>query len=264
MSVRKKQMLTLVFLLVMGVVLIVAAVYGVRSSKIKRGDYIEHASQEDTFYSYESVDKRKDGSELSVSFYKSPDGFVMTEVYKDYGNRCAYRHTVLDEESVKLLRKLVSEPFKASTVDESSDVYKKGIVTFAQDGKVSSFSIEPLDLSGFSIKDPDRDPNLTEDRMNLIGDLPDYCDVFDTNVFESFLGFSDKTKLRAYLDSMFRQIADRLIGSEDFQSNLEIASNMIQRILLDHVDDDSYTVLVELEDERKEFTVMKSGYVLEK
>lgn len=261
MNIKKKQIITIIVLGLAAVLLLIVLGYDIRARKIKNADYIEHATQEDTFHSYESIDKRKDGSELDVSFYKSDDGFIMTEMYRDYGNRCVYRHTVLDDDSVSLLHKLVGEPFKASTADESAESYKKGVVKFSQNGKESSFAIEPLDLSGFDIQDPDRDPHL-EDRMNLIGDLPDYCDVFDVNVFESFLGLKDKTQLRAYLDSLFRQIADRVIGSEDSQSNLEIASNMVQRVLLDRVDEDSYHILVELEDDRKEFDVMKSGYLL--
>lgn len=262
MSFKQKQLAGIVLLGLAMIFVIFAGFRGIQSSRIKQGTNMEHASQEDTFYSYESVDKRKDGSSMNVSFYKSDDGFIMTQVYKDYGNRCAYRHSVLSEDDVKRLKELVSEPFKASTADESAEFYKKGVVKFRLDGKESSYAIEPLDLSGFAIKDPGTDANLTDDIMHLVGDLPEYCNVFDLTVFESFLGFSDKPQLRAYLDSVYRQIADRLIGSEDSENNLEIGSTMISRILLDHVDEDMYGVLVEFDGEKVPFTIMKSGYVL--
>lgn len=264
-SMKKNMIIFLCVLFVCFIVVCVAGFFGKRSHHIRTAGTIEHASQQDAFSSYELIDKRQNGSELNVRIYKAADDsgdIILTQAYRNYGNRWMYHHNVLSEDEVFALHDLVSQEFEANSADESSDVYAKGILSFELDGKSSTYEIAPLDLSAFSIIDPDADPKLTEDKLDLVGDLPDYCDVFEVTMFRSLLEMKEKPQIHAYLDSMYRQIADKIVGSEDSESNLEIAQTMIESVKLESVDEDSFVIVVITMDNERTFTVMKNGYVL--
>lgn len=243
----------------LGGVILLGAVFGFGFYEINRRNQtniqsVEHAEPEDSFSRYSFVSQHDDGSSVTVFVYQYDGNVYLSEAYKDAGNQWGYQHKKFDSKQAENWYETVMNPTMADNNHALESSYETADLFFSTETGDMSYGVAPFDLSEFGYVDP------WKDEIKTVGDLPDYCGVFESDAIRALLGFDGNARENAYMQSLYQQIARILYPDEP--GFMDLAEYSFESIALDSVTDTGYVLKLSSKDGDYSFLVTMEGYVL--
>ena len=242
MNKSKKQavylgivVLTLLVLLIVGIATFVSKKAG-KESDVQ----VDNLS---SFGSYEYTEHHSDGSEMVTVISRVQDEYTMLQKYFGQTGDASFRINVLSKENADRFVQSVDSFTMASESVEDEKVYTKAVLTYAAASGNTMYTIEPIDISGFSDWDP-----WSENPKTIVS-KPDYAGLFDEKELKSALNSSSDTELYAYMELIYQQVTEILDTAE--LDSISIAGAMVENM---------YPVSVQKTGEKDEIQLSMSVY----